>query len=323
MKVNLNIESHIIAFGPVPSRRLGRSLGINNIPVKHCTYSCIYCQVGPTSCQEIVPREYFTPESVAHAVSQKVRKVQDHGEEINYLTFVPDGEPTLDINLGKAIDLLRPLGLKIAVISNASLLWRSEVREMLNKADWVSLKVDTLDEMLWRRINQPHSQLQFSSVLTGIEQFASNYNGILTTETMLVADVNDSQESITAVSDFLSGIKPHIAYIAVPIRPPAENNVSIPREESIVQAYDIFSAKLKNVELLTAFEGDVFVSTVDPIQDLLAIVAVHPMRKDALQQFLAKAGLNWDVIQNLIAQELIKEIHFSGKDFYIRHFKKT
>ena len=133
----------MIAFGPVPSRRLGRSLGINNIPPKVCTYSCIYCQVGRTLDMQVERRSFYNPDDIAAEVREKVEKAKAVGESIDYLTFVPDGEPTLDANLGREIELLRPLGLKIAVISNGSLITRTDVRDELMQADWVSLKVDS------------------------------------------------------------------------------------------------------------------------------------------------------------------------------------
>lgn len=112
----------MIAFGPVPSRRLGQSLGINNIPPKSCSYSCVYCQVGPTRETESAPRAFHPPEEIARAVTARVRAVERAGERIDYLTFVPDGEPTLDANLREAVSLLRPLGYPVAVITNASLV---------------------------------------------------------------------------------------------------------------------------------------------------------------------------------------------------------
>ena len=148
-----------IAFGPVPSRRLGRSLGINNIPPKSCSYSCLYCQVGATKGQIVEPRNFYTPEEIFQEVSAKVKKAYSADEPIEYLTFVPDGEPTLDINLGEAINLLRSLNIPIAVISNASLLSRKNVRDAIAKADWVSVKVDSIDTGIWQQINRPHESL--------------------------------------------------------------------------------------------------------------------------------------------------------------------
>ena len=314
-------DDEIIAFGPVPSRRLGRSLGINNIPPKSCSYSCMYCQVGPTARQEIEPRVFFEPEVIARAVNQQVKAAQNAGEKIDYLTFVPDGEPTLDVNLGKTIDLLRPLGIKIAVISNASLVWRDDVQQVLHKADWVSLKVDTVDEKIWRQINQPHPELRLPEILHGIQRFAKSYQGILATETMLVAGINDTSELVGGVSEFLAMVEPRTAYVAAPIRPPAQSIVHVPSEDIIVQAYEILKTKLKNVQYLIGYEGDSFSSTGNPMRDLLAITAVHPMREEAVRQFLSKAGCDWSFIQELLDQGKLKEAQFAGKRFYVRSIK--
>lgn len=307
-----------IAFGPVPSRRLGRSLGINNIPPKFCSYSCVYCQVGRTLTREIRPRRFYRAEQVRDAVAAQVESARRAGEAVDYLTFVPDGEPTLDQHLGEAIELLRPLGIKIAVISNGSLLWRSDVQTVLSKADWVSLKVDSIVDETWRRINRPHAQLRLVDILQGMEHFARRYQGELCTETMLVAGINDNQAAIAAVANYLAKIKPHKAYLAIPIRPPAEANIQAPDEAVINGAYQALSEVLPDVECLIGYEGNTFAFTGDVRQDLLSITAVHPMREEAVNTFLAKAAVGWDVVQQLLAEGEIKAVEFAGKRFYVR-----
>ena len=146
----------MIAFGPVPSRRLGQSLGINNIPPKVCTYSCVYCQIGRTIKMDVHRKEYYNWDKILDDVRIKIRKVQESGETIDYITFVPDGEPTLDINLGREIEALGKFGIKIAVITNSSLLWRDDVRQELLDTNLVSVKVDSTREKIWRKINRPH-----------------------------------------------------------------------------------------------------------------------------------------------------------------------
>src|SRR4030043_566001 len=98
------MDEPMIVFGPVPSRRLGRSPGINHIPPKHCTYSCVYCQLGRTMKLETGRQEFYRPEAIRKAVEKKVSSAREAGEAIDYLTFVPDGEPSLDIHLGEAIE---------------------------------------------------------------------------------------------------------------------------------------------------------------------------------------------------------------------------
>lgn len=308
----------IITFGPVPSRRLGRSLGINNIPPKNCSYSCVYCQVGRTMVKQIMAQEFYRPEEIVEEVTAKVKATIGAGEKIDYLTFVPDGEPTLDIHLGEVIGGLRSLGIKIAVISNASLIWRQEVQHILNKADWVSLKIDSVDEVTWKQINRPHESLQLPDILHGIESFAKQYQGDLVTETMLVEGVNDSYDSIVSLAEYLSHLKPHKAYLAIPTRPPAETDVKAPDESVITRSYQLMKERSVDVEYLIEYEGDRFASTGEAEQDLLAITAVHPMRERAVKVLLTKAGADWDLIQRLLAENKLRRVEYDGQYFYVR-----
>ena len=308
----------MIAFGPVPSRRLGRSLGINNIPPKICTYSCIYCQLGRTIKMQVKRGVFYEPEEVLQDVHDKVEKVRETGEAIDYLTFVPDGEPTLDINLGREIELLRPLGIKIAVISNGSLIGREDVREDLLGADWVSLKMDSTRREIWRKIDRPHGTLRLASILDGAVEFAKAFEGELATETMLVEGVNDGDDHIGEVAGFLARLRPAIAYLAIPTRPPAEEWVRPPVEEVINRAYQIFSEKVDRVEYLIGYEGNAFAFTGDVEEDLLSITSVHPMREDAVSEFLTRAGADWPVVRKLIEQGRLIETEYEGRKFYMR-----
>jgi len=308
----------MIAFGPVPSRRLGRSLGVNNIPPKVCTYACIYCQLGRTIKLQVDRRVFYEPGGIFEAVQDKVKRAREIGETIDYFTFVPDGEPTLDVNLGREIELLKPLGIKIAVITNASLIWREDVREALMKADWVSLKVDSTREEVWRRINRPHGTLQLASILDGILEFAKAYRGELATETMLVEGVNDGDDHVREVADFLARLKPARAYLSIPTRPPAEEWVRPPGEEAINRAYQTLSKRVDQVEYLIGYEGNAFAFTGSVEEDLLSITAVHPMREEAVSEFLALAGAEWPVVRKLIAQGQLIEMEYDGLKFYMR-----
>jgi wyosine [tRNA(Phe)-imidazoG37] synthetase (radical SAM superfamily) len=311
----------MIAFGPVPSRRLGRSLGINNIPPKVCTYSCVYCQLGRTIKMQVERRAFYEPEDILRDVQDKVEKAREAGESVDYLTFVPDGEPTLDINLGREIELLKPLGIRIAVITNSSLIWREDVREALMKADWVSLKMDSVREEVWRRINRPHGSLQLTSILNGALEFAQTFKGELATETMLVEGVNEGDDHIREVAGFLAHLEPATAYLAIPTRPPAEEWVQPPGEEVINRAYQIFSEQVGRVEYLVGYEGNAFAFTGNVEEDMLSITSVHPMREDAVSEFLARAGADWSVVHRLIAQEQLIEMDYEGRKFYMRRLR--
>lgn len=208
-----------IVFGPVPSRRLGRSLGINNIPPKSCSYSCLYCQVGATHGKQIEPHIFYSPDEIYQRVSAQLEELHRTDQLVEYLTFVPDGEPTLDRNLARTIERLRPLDIPIAVISNASLLWQDQVRAAISKADWVSLKIDSVNDQIWGQLNRPHPKLQLDRVLGGIQAFSLEFRGTCVTETMLISGVNDNDENIAGIADFIQGINVACSYLAIPTRP--------------------------------------------------------------------------------------------------------
>ena len=312
----MNLEQ--IAFGPVPSRRLGRSLGINNIPPKICSYSCVYCQLGRTIKMQVNRRAFHDSEEILKDAQEKVERAREMGESVDYVTFVPDGEPTLDINLGREIELLRALGIKIAVITNASLIWQPDVRYDLMGADWVSLKLDSVQEEIWRRINRPEGTLRLHSILDGMLEFASAYRGDLTTETMLVRHFNDGDDQVTDVAGLVARLKPTKAFLSIPTRPPAEKGLQPPNEEVINSAYQIFSEKVDRVEYLIGYEGNAFAFTGDAEQDILGITAVHPMREDAVREFLAKAKTDWSVVEKLVTQGQLIRTEYEGRYFYMR-----
>jgi wyosine [tRNA(Phe)-imidazoG37] synthetase (radical SAM superfamily) len=309
-----------LAFGPVPSRRLGKSLGINNIPPKTCSYSCVYCQLGKTN-KIIANRQlFYKPQDILREVGRKVNNATVKNERIDYLTFVSDGEPTLDINLGEEISILRKLGKPIAVITNASLLWLAGVKQDLLNADYVSLKVDAVSEDLWRRINRPHKDLRLNVVLKGIQDFVEVFKGTVVSETMLVDGVDYTNE-FERIAEFLAKLKNlNRAYVAVPTRPPTEAWAKPAREEAVNVAFQVFSEKLgvERVELLTGYEGNAFAFTGNVEQDLLSIMAVHPMRDESVSEFLSKANAGWQIIEELLGQGKLVELEFEGNKYYLR-----
>lgn len=306
-------------FGPIPSRRLGASLGVNNIPYKICSYNCVYCQVGRTLHMQVKRTLYSNPSEVFDEVKKKVERIRETQQNVDYISIVPDGEPTLDSSLGELIVRLKELGLPVAVITNSSLTWDKSVQEDLKKADWVSVKIDAISPNTWKQINRPHASLSLDEILQGMQEFAGSYTGTLCTETMLVKDLNDNPEELTAIANFIkSRISPYKAYIGVPTRPPAEPWVSRPEPESITAAYAIFTKEGLNAETLTGYESSGFVVTDNPVEEILEITAVHPMRSDAVEDVLNRFGVGEDVLQQLVKEGRIRKVHYEGWDYYIR-----
>jgi len=312
----------MIAFGPVPSRRLGKSLGINNIPDKVCSYACVYCQIGRTLRMEIDRRSFYPPELIFEEVKRKVWEAKEKGERIDYLTFVPDGEPTLDANLGQEIEMLKALNILLAILTNSSLIWREDVREDLLKLDLVSLKLDAVSEDLWRRIDRPHKTLRLDKILEGMLEFRKDFDGKLVTETMLIDGITYGEE-FKKIAEFLRELKPDIAYIAVPTRPPWEKWVKPAREEVINVAFQTFADAIgeERVEYLIGYEGNAFAFTGNVEEDILSITAVHPMREDALRELLKKANAEWSVVEKLVDEGKLIELEYRGRRFYMRKLK--
>lgn len=310
-----------IIFGPVPSRRLGRSLGINNIPHKVCSYSCAYCQVGKADTMQVERQVFYSPDAIARQVELKLQSLS-FADFPDYLTLVPDGEPTLDIHLGKLIVRLKSFGIPVAVITNSSLIHRKDVQDELMHADYISVKVDTVNHDSWKKINKPHKELDLESILMAIPDFSKAYKGMLVTESMLTKGINDTEEELTQLARYLKKIKSDIAYIAIPTRPPAFEGIYPADEAAVTLAYDIFSYFCISAELLIGYEGNAFASSGNFADDILSITAVHPMREDAVMELLHKTNGEISLLNRLIEKRMLKKLEFNGSAFYLRKFTK-
>lgn len=313
----------MIVFGPIPSRRLGRSLGINNIPHKHCSYSCTYCQIGTTDVMTCRRREYYPPVELFDAVKSKTEQLKYAGEKIDYVTFVPDGEPTLDVHIGESIRSLKSLGYPIAVITNASLLPDRSVQIDLMAADWVSVKIDTAKPRIWDALNRPHGALVLNEIIDGVKTFSSRFTGKLVTETMLVNNVNDGINSLRATADLIRQVNPSKAYILIPTRPPAVPSVIPADPSAFTAAYQTFTRFGINTELIVNTEGSNFTFCSNIERELMNIVSVHPMRKDAVMTFLSKSHSGWDVIEKLVKEGKVEEVKYQNEFFIVSTFKSS
>jgi wyosine [tRNA(Phe)-imidazoG37] synthetase (radical SAM superfamily) len=308
-------------FGPVPSRRLGNSLGINNIPHKVCSYSCLYCQVGKAGKLQVERQEFYKPEDIVSEVNALLCNITENIQYPDYISIVPDGEPTLDIHLGELIDKLKVFKIPVAVITNASLIDRPDVQDELRKADYVSVKADSFCINTWKKINIPHKQLQLNDISCGISSFLRNFEGTFVTETMLLKGINDSYDDIETTAKFIGSYEPSIAYLSVPTRPTAFKNIKPADESTILEAYKVFSEYVDKVELLTGYEGNSFSTSGNSKKDLLSITAVHPMREDAVFELLNKNGDSEQLLDALLKEELIK-VSYNNANYYVRRFKR-
>jgi wyosine [tRNA(Phe)-imidazoG37] synthetase (radical SAM superfamily) len=196
----------------------------------------------------------------------------------------------------------------------------SSIVEELSSADWVSVKIDAADMEVWQQINRPSKELNFDSMLSGIFNFFRSYNGISCTETMLIEGVNDSESHLERLSGIIHDINPSKAYISIPTRPPAEKSVKAPSEETLILAWHMISRSGVNTELLTGFEGTSAGFTGNAYEDILNITAVHPLREDTLITLLEKDMADWQIVESLIIQRLIKSVSYEGKRYFLRQY---
>jgi wyosine [tRNA(Phe)-imidazoG37] synthetase (radical SAM superfamily) len=194
-------------------------------------------------------------------------------------------------------------------------------------ADCVSLKIDTIDENDWHTINKPEKSLNLDLILEGVLKFSNSYTGKLITETMLIDGINTDKNKLKNIAQYLEKINPFKAFLAVPIRPPAEKWVKIPSEQTINQCYQIFKSYIDNIEYLIGYEGYNFTHTRNVEEDILSITAVHPMRFDELNKILEVAKADWKLIEKLIDNKKLKEVDYYGNRFFMQpiqsEFKKA
>jgi len=262
------------AYGPVPSRRLGRSLGVSPIPHKTCSYNCIYCQLGQTNKLQ-VKRESFYPKE---DILSDIEKVMNPAN-VDYITFVGDGEPTLCKDLGWLIKSCKnKWQIPVAVITNGSLFFMEDVRQDLKSSDVVLPTLDAGSEEVYRTLNRPHGSIGFEEMLQGQVDFRKEYPGKIWLEVMLVEGVNDSDGSLLEIKEAIEQVKPDRIYISVPIRPPAKPGVRPPEPERIMRAHEILGTSLD----LTDRESGEF--GLDNFPDLrttiIEICSRHPLREE-------------------------------------------
>lgn len=263
-------------------------------------------------------RYFYPPAGLAVEAGKKLDSLAASGVKPDHLTFVPDGEPTLDMNLGMELELLKKHGIKLAVISNSSLIHLPEVRRELALADWVSLKVDSVDEKAWRVVDRPYGALKLADILAGVEAFAREYKGRFVTETMLVKGLNDDPAGLERTAAFLARVRPAAAYILTPTRPPAESGVERASEGTLAAAWNIFTAAGLKAEIVAGYEGNSFPGAGKPVEELLETCSVHPMREDAAEEFLRRAGEATVTLAGLVEKGLLARTSFGGAFFYIR-----
>jgi len=214
-----NMKEKSFLYGPVPSRRLGYSLGVNIIPFKTCTFDCIYCQLSKTTYKTIERKEYVPTQEVL----RQLKQVLSIEKKIDYITFSGSGEPTLHSEIGKIIKTIKKMtSIPIAVITNGSLLFEKKLRSDLQNADLIVPSLNAVTDEIYKRIDQPHSSLNLEKIITGLRDFRREFKGLIWLEIMLIKGINDDLKHLQKIKTIITEINPDKIQLNTVVRPPNE-----------------------------------------------------------------------------------------------------
>lgn len=294
-------------YGPVPSRRLGESLGVSPIPKKTCNYSCIYCQLGRTNKLSNKRVEFFKVSEII----DELKIYLDHEAKFDVVTIVGEGEPTLYLKIGELICKIKELTSKpIAVITNGALLYDKTVQGELSEADIVLPSIDAYDENAFKIINRPYGKLSFMECYNGLVEFSNNYKGEIWLETMLIEGINDNRDSLLKFKALIEKVKYDRLYINTPVRPPAEGYVKAVSSESMDMAIEILGGI--SIEKLVSVG---FCSKVkDDYEAILSIIRRHPMNQFEITSFLNSRECRdvSNILERLNQDSSINHISYKG-----------
>jgi wyosine [tRNA(Phe)-imidazoG37] synthetase (radical SAM superfamily) len=289
------------AYGPVPSRRFGRSIGVSPIPPKACTYSCVYCQLGKTTDLRIERDRFFDPKAIERDMENAMESCEGNAD---FITMVGDGEPTLSSDVGRLISYChKHWAVPVGVITNGSLLWDRKVRTQIHDADIVSVTVSAGGESTFRKVHRPHKSLNFKKAMDGIREFRKDYPGKLWAEVMLVAGLNDSRDSLHSIKAELDSISPDRIFIAAPTRPPTEPWVRPPGTDRILDAADILGGSVE-MTLPEAGSFEVAVDREHMPEAILQLCSRHPMMEHQLREIEGRMDMRFvdDMVDANIAE---------------------
>lgn len=294
-------------FGPVPSRRLGRSLGISPIPRKTCNYSCIYCQLGRTNRMTNERKEFFPLEDILNEAKEYLK----NSDFYDVVSIVGEGEPTLYSRLGELIKGIKELTDKpVAVITNGALLYDENVRYDLSFADIVLPSMDSFDEESFRKTDRPIGTVHFDEVFEGLKKFTHEFKGKIFMEIMLMDGINDDNASIEKFKKALSYLKYDRVYINTPVRPPAEERAKISSDEAIANAVNT----LGGISIDSLTTGSFSSEIKDDYDAILSIIGRHPMNQHEIRGFLESRGNNApeEILEKLQKDEKITPEEYKG-----------
>jgi len=300
-------------FGPVPSRRLGFSLGVDVIPMKVCTLNCTYCELGRTNCLTLQRQEYVSKEETL----RELGRVLNQGQQIDYITFSGSGEPSLNSKIGEMIRCVKEMThIPVSVLTNGTLLYDEEVREDLMAADLVLPSLDAVSPDVFRRINRPHGHLKIEKIIDGLTRFRQEYQKQIWLEMMFVKDVNDDLREIERLKKIVGRIQPDKVQLNTVVRPPAEPDVKPVDLKALVRIQKQFGNTCEVIAAFRAPERGAYRGDIEAA--ILALTARRPVTVEEIAQSLGRHRNEISKYVSFLSSERrIDERWHDGRRFYV------
>ncbi len=300
-------------FGPVLSRRLGYSLGVDIIPLKTCTLNCIYCQLGETPHCILIRKPYGKVEEIIRELKISLEREK----KIDWITLSGSGEPTLNSLLGNIIREIKKISsIPVAVITNGTLFYLPEVREGLRYADLVIPSIDAASEEVFQRINRPPEGLKLEKVISGLLQFRKDFPGEIWLEIMLVRGVNHGEEELTKIKDIIQRLSPERVHLNTPVRPPAEDWVTPLSYEELKRIKEFLGDRVEII--VPSGSGKKHQTAVNLEKELFAILLRRP---ETIEGILSSLGGEREslerIMEKLLRERKIKKFKFGEKIYYL------
>jgi len=305
-----------ILFGPVRSRRLGLSLGVELIPKKVCSMDCLYCEVGKTITHTLLRGPYVEWEEIEKGLYTAKKREGEY----EVLTFTGSGEPTLNIYFEKAVSLAKKLISKpIAVLTNSTTLPFKEIRKALSEVDFVCASLDSAREESFKLVNRPCSEVNLKEIIEGLKKLKEEMKGKLWLEILFVKGFNDKEEDLKALKKAISYIKPHKVQLNTVVRPPAYA-IARPLSQEELEKIKNYLGEVAEIITPKEVKKSTSFTTPDPKDLLLDYLARRPAPLSELFEVFKNLFNEGQVLQellnNLEREGKIKRVLYQGEVFY-------
>lgn len=304
------MSAHV--YGPVPSRRLGFSLGVDIIPPKTCSFDCIYCQLGRTKKKSVLRQKFFSSQEILLSIGETIRS----GRKIDFITFSGSGEPTLNRSIGRLIRQIKKLTpIPVAVLTNSSLLSQKPVRKSLLEADVVIPSLDAATARTFRKVNRPEPSVKIEAIIKGLESFRREFKGKIWLEVMLVKGINDSPEDIESLKKAIARIKPDRVQLNTVVRPPAEKWARPLSQDKLERIKNQLGGR---TEVVADFREKPQPQAAESLEEgVLSLVARRPATVRDIAATLGRSKAEvLRQLKKLLSAKKIRVIRHKGRDFY-------